>query len=56
MGLDEGLAVGDLVMLTHPSSRPLDVVVDDKVLAHAVVGANGRQLACQVVNFEEDER
>lgn len=50
------LAVGDLVMLTHPSSRPLDVVVDDKVLAHAVVGANGRQLACQVVNFEEDER
>lgn len=50
------LAVGDLVMLTHPSSRPLDVVVDDKVLAHAVVGANGRQLACQVVNFEENER
>jgi len=50
------LKVGDLVMLTHPSSRPLDVVVDDKVLAHAVVGAHGRQLACQVVNFEEDER
>lgn len=50
------LEVGDLLMLTHSASRPLDVVVDDKVLAHAVVGAHGRHLACQVVHFQEDER
>ena len=50
------MAVGDLIMLNHSASRPLDVVVDDKVLAHAVAGANGRQLACQVVDFEENER
>lgn len=50
------LQVGDLIMLNHPASRPLDVVVDDKVLAHAVAGANGRQLACQVIDFEENER
>ncbi len=50
------MQVGDLIMLHHSASRPLDVVVDDKVLAHAVAGANGRQLACQVVDFEENER
>lgn len=50
------LEVGEVVMLNHAVSRPLDVVVDGKVLAHAVAGANGRQLACQVVDFEENER
>lgn len=48
--------VGEVIMLNHSVSRPLDVVVDGKVLAHAVAGANGRQLACQVVDFEENER
>ena len=48
--------VGELIMLNHSVTRPLDVVVDGKVLAHAVAGANGRQLACQVVDFEENER
>ena len=48
--------VGELIMLNHSVTRSLDVVVDGKVLAHAVAGANGRQLACQVVDFEENER
>lgn len=51
-----GLAPGDVVRLNHPVTRPFDVVVDGNILAHAVAGSNGRQLACQVVDFEEDER
>lgn len=48
--------VGEVIMLNHSVSRPLEVVVDDRVLAHAVAGTSGRQLACQVVDFEENER
>lgn len=44
-----GLAVGDVLRLRHPTSRPLDVVVNDVVLARAVAGTNGSRLACLVV-------
>lgn len=48
-----GLAVGDVVHLGHPTSRPLDVVVDEVVLAHAAAGTQGTRLACVVVTSEE---
>jgi flagellar motor switch protein FliM len=47
------LAVGDLLPLSHPSSQPLDVVVDGVVLARAAAGNNGSRLACMVVTVEE---
>jgi len=48
-----GLAVGDVVPLSHPSSQPLDVVVDGVVLARRAAGNNGSRLACMVVTVEE---
>ncbi|MDM8083379.1 flagellar motor switch protein FliM [Cellulomonas cellasea] len=48
------LAVGDVLPLNHPSSRPLDVVVDGVVLARAAAGNNGSRLACMVVDVEEN--
>lgn len=48
------LAVGDVLPLSHPSSRPLDVVVDGVVLARAAAGSQGSRLACQVVTVEEN--
>jgi flagellar motor switch protein FliM len=48
-----GLSVGDVVPLSHPSSQPLDVVVDGVVLARAAAGNNGSRLACMVVTVEE---
>ncbi len=48
------LAVGDVLPLSHPASRPLEVVVDDVVLAHAAAGTHGSRLACQVVSVEEN--
>ncbi|WP_245861889.1 flagellar motor switch protein FliM [Sanguibacter antarcticus] len=50
------LAVGEVILLNHPVSRPLEVVVDDRVMARGVAGNNGRQLACKVVHAEENER
>lgn len=50
------LAVGEVVHLNHPVSRPLDIVVGDRVMARGVAGNNGRQLACKVVDAEETER
>lgn len=47
------LQVGDVVPLSHPSSTPLDVVVDGAVLARAAIGSNGARLACRVVTVEE---
>jgi len=47
-------AVGDVLPLEHPSSRPLDVVVDGVVLARAAAGNNGSRLACMVVDVEEN--
>lgn len=48
-----GLVVGDVVHLGHPTTRPLDVVVDDVVLARAAAGTQGTRLACVVVTSEE---
>ncbi|MCL2091199.1 MAG: flagellar motor switch protein FliM [Micrococcales bacterium] len=48
-----GLAVGDVLPLGHPATRPLDVVVDGVVLARAAVGSHGSRLACQIVAVEE---
>jgi len=48
-----GLTVGDVLPLEHPATRPLDVVVDGVVLAHAAAGSHGSRLACQIVSVEE---
>lgn len=50
------LVPGDVLRLNHPTSRPLDVVVGDIVLARAAAGSNGSRLACMVVNAEESTR
>jgi len=50
------LAVGEVIPMIHPVSRPLDVVVDGRVLARGVAGNNGRQLACKIVDAEENDR
>lgn len=49
-----GLAVGDVLPLSHPAGSPLEVVVEDVVLAHAAAGSHGARLACQVVSVEEN--
>jgi flagellar motor switch protein FliM len=49
------LEVGDVIGLRHRSDLPLDVVVDDVVLARAAIGANGKRLACLVVTADLDE-
>ena len=48
------LAVGEVLPLSHPTSKPLDVVVDGVVLARAAAGNNGSRLACMVVTVEEN--
>lgn len=48
-----GLAEGDLIRLPHAQNRPLDVVVDDVLVAGAAVGANASRLACVIVSLEE---
>ncbi|MCL2454528.1 MAG: flagellar motor switch protein FliM [Micrococcales bacterium] len=48
-----GMSVGDVIPLGHPATRPLDVVVDGAVLAHAAAGSHGSRLACQIVSVEE---
>lgn len=48
------LAVGDVLPLSHPSTEPLDVVVDGVVLAQAAAGSHGSRLACRVVTVEEN--
>ncbi|CAM3314513.1 flagellar motor switch protein FliM [Occultella aeris] len=50
------LAVGDLIPVPHPRTRPLDVAVDDRVLATAAVGSTGSRLACVIVTTEESNR
>lgn len=47
------LAIGDLLPLHHPSSRPLDVVVGNKTLAQAAPVAQGSRLAGMVVHVKE---
>lgn len=48
------LEVGSVISLGHDAQRPLDVVVADKVLAHAAIGVNGTRVACLVVSTEEE--
>ncbi|WP_250028087.1 flagellar motor switch protein FliM [Paractinoplanes maris] len=43
------LRPGDVVPLGHPTSRPLEVTVNETVFAHAVPGNQGSRLACLVV-------
>jgi flagellar motor switch protein FliM len=43
------LRPGDVVPLGHPTSRPLEVTVNQTVFAHAVPGNQGARLACLVV-------
>lgn len=50
------LAVGDLLPLDHRVGNPMDVVVDDVVMARAALGSNGSRLACLVVTSEESTR
>ncbi|MDO8106110.1 FliM/FliN family flagellar motor switch protein [Isoptericola sp. b441] len=49
------LQVGDVIGLQHRSDTPLDVVVDDVVLAKAAIGSNGKRLACLVVAADRKE-
>ncbi|MDT5043293.1 MAG: flagellar motor switch protein FliM [Actinoplanes sp.] len=51
------LRPGDVVPLGHPTSRPLEVTVNETVFAHAVPGNQGARLACLVVpSPKEDAR
>lgn len=50
-----GLAVGDLLPLSHPAAEPLDVVVDGVVLARAALGSHGPRLACRIVSVASEE-
>jgi len=52
-GMVLDLAVGDVLRLPHPASRPLDVAVDGITVATAAIGSTGSRLACVVVDTEE---
>jgi flagellar motor switch protein FliM len=43
------LQPGDVVPLGHPTSRPLEVTVNETVFAYAVPGNQGARLACLIV-------
>ena len=45
-----GLAIGDVVPLSHPTSVPLTVRAADTVFAHATPGSAGKRLAVLVVD------
>lgn len=51
-----GLAIGDTLPLIHPTSRPLDVMVGDLVLAEAAAGTSGSRLAAMVVALKKEEQ
>jgi len=50
------LEPGSVVRLSHPSSAPLDVVVDDTTFAHATAGAKGPRLAALIVDANQENR
>ena len=50
------LQPGDVLRLSHPSSAPLDVTVDDTVFAHATAGARGHRLAALIVGTRKEIR
>lgn len=47
------LAVGDVLPMPHPLTRPLDLAVEGEFVAHAAIGTQGAALACVVVDLEE---
>jgi flagellar motor switch protein FliM len=51
-----GLTVGDVLPLQHPVAAALTVSAADVTFAHAVAGAQGRRLACLVVDAPVDHR
>jgi flagellar motor switch protein FliM len=51
-----GLAVGDVLRLSHPASAPLDVTVDDTTFAHATAGTQGPRLAALIVGTPKENR
>jgi len=50
------LRPGDVLPLSHPSTAPLDVVVDDASFAHATPGAKGPRLAALIVGAPKETR
>lgn len=48
------LAVGDVLGLQQSSSEPLEVVIDDLVVAHAAPGSEGPRLAALIVTVKEN--
>ncbi|MFC6288126.1 flagellar motor switch protein FliM [Nocardioides sp. GCM10027113] len=51
-----GLAVGDVLRLSHPASAPLDVTVDGTTFAHATAGTQGARLAALIVGTPKENR
>lgn len=50
-----GLQPGDVIPLTHPTTRPLAVTTAGITFAHAVPGNKGARLACLVVPSPDDD-
>lgn len=48
------LAEGDLIRMTHSKNRPLNFAVEGQIMAKAAVGASGSQLACVIVDTQEN--
>ncbi len=48
------LAVGDVLGLQQSSAEPLEVVIDDLVVAHAAPGSEGPRLAALIVTVKEN--
>jgi flagellar motor switch protein FliM len=46
------LAVGDVISLAHAAERPLDLAVDEHVVASAAIGSHGARLACVVTSSD----
>jgi len=47
------LRVGDVITLPHHRSRPLDVLVDNRVMARSVIGRSGSRAAVRITSTEE---
>lgn len=50
------LAVGDVIRLKHPLSRPLELKADGVTVARARLGRSGTRQVCLVTEEENDER
>lgn len=49
------LAIGQVIYLNHPVSRPLDLIVGDLLVGHGMPGSIGKQLAAKVVAGYPDQ-